>query len=132
MRRLKIVILMVALLLAPAALSRDRLLASRYGPLASDVITAFGAAIEPCIGAIDASEICFVVHVAGPTYLATALERVVDEYRQAGLTTSDWQAANGVWKLSVWYTDSGSGELQVFLTETGGSLVRGVLVFVGP
>lgn len=132
MRRLLVSLLLLALLCAPAVWARDRLFASPYGPLASDVLAAFGAEVVPCIGAIDAAEVCFVVHVAGPTYLATELETVVEAYRQAGLTTSAWQAANGVWKLSVRFMDGGSGELQVFLSETGNSAVRGVLVFIGP
>lgn len=132
LRRLLTSIAILALLVCPAGWARERLLASPYGPLANDVLSAFGAEVVPCVGAIDAAEVCFVVHVAGPTYLATELETVLEEYRQAGLAASAWQAANGVWKLSVWFMDGSSGELQVFLSETTGSSVRGVLVFIGP
>ncbi len=132
MRRLLRVIAILALLASPASWARDRLFASPYGPLATDVLSAFGAEVVPCIGAISAAEVCFVVHVTGPTYLATELEAVLAEYRQAGLTTSAWQAANGVWQLSVRFMDGSSGELQVYLSEAGSSSVRGVLVFLGP
>lgn len=116
----------------PGAHAKDRLLATPYGVVANDLLTAFGAEVAECVGAIASFDVCFTVTLAGPSYLATQLEEVIDDYRSAGLSTDGWRAANGVWSVTLRFETGNYGELQVYLSEGGNALVRGVLVFVGP
>lgn len=124
-------VLILASVIGPA-LARDRLFVTPYGAVASDVLAAFDAEIVPCVGAIASSDVCFVVAVAAPTALAARLEGVIEAYRPAGLTAGAWRAANGVWSLTLRFGSGRYGELEVYLSETGSSSVRGALVFVGP
>lgn len=119
----------LALALAlPHAAAADRLYSSPFGPLVEDILTAFDAEVVPCVSPVAGPEVCFVVHILSPTYLASELEAVLEQHRHAGVNPDAWETANGVWRLSVKSKDVGAGQLLVYLAQAGTALVRGVLV----
>jgi len=127
------VTVLVALLFASHPITaRDSLMASPYGSVVADLLRAFHATEDPCLGPVDVSDVCFTVHPATVGGLAEILENVVAGYRSAGLSGGEWRAANGVWAVELLFGDGGYGRLEVYLTELQRAEVRGKVVLRAP
>lgn len=131
MRQSLIRLLLAAVLWAPVALARDNIEASPYGMVLSDLLLSFHADEVPCEdGTVEAPEVCFFVSSVGASYLAERLTALVDAYAPAGLSHGEWRAANGVWAVALAFRNAGYGHLEVYLAETLGAGVRGLVRLV--
>ncbi|HZJ10388.1 MAG TPA: hypothetical protein VFD39_11880 [Trueperaceae bacterium] len=132
-RRIAVVVTVLGAMLSVAVgLAGDDLFASAYGSLAQDLLRAFHAEQTQCHAAIDVPDVCFEISAAAASQLAEVLEAVVEQYRSAGLATGAWHSANGVWAVELRFGDGAFGGVEVFLTETGRGVVRGMLVLSKP
>jgi hypothetical protein len=130
MRRILTTTLLLGLLAWPAV-ARDNVEASPYGMVVSDLLLSFHADEVPCEdGSVEAPEVCFMVTSVGASYLAERLTVLVESYAPAGLSQGEWRAANGVWAVSLAFRNDSYGRLDVYLAETLGSGVRGMVRLV--
>lgn len=131
MSRTLVTILLLGLLTAAPVLARDNVEASPYGMVVSDLLMSFHANEVPCEdGAVEDPEVCFMVTSVGASYLAERLTTLVESYAPAGLSQGEWRAANGVWAVSLAFRNDSYGRLDVYLAETLGSGVRGMVRLV--
>ena len=94
---------------------------------------AFHARQVPCEGvATTEAEVCFEAHAVGASYLAERLEELIETYHPIGLANGGWRSANGVWTVSLKLPNSSYGQLHIYLAETSGSMVKGVVRLVEP
>lgn len=117
-----------ALVVTASTAAKDSILASAYGPVVNDLLFAFHATEEPCVGAVDMSDLCFSVTPATAGALAESLELVVAGYGSAGLQRGEWRAANGVWAVELVFGGGAYGTVEVYLTETELATVRGKVI----
>lgn len=112
--------------------ARENLFASSFGPFARDLLQAFHAVETSCHAAIETPDVCFEVEAVGAGHLAGVMETVVDAYGSAGLGMGDWSSANGVWAVELRFDTAAYGTVDIYLTEVGRGLVRGMLVLTEP
>lgn len=112
--------------------AKDDLLASPYGPVVADLLFAFHAKEQHCLGPVDVSDVCFKVDPATAGGLAEVLEAVVEGYRPAGLRSGEWRAANGVWAVDLVFGEGVYGTLEVYLTEKNRAAIEGKVVLRAP
>ncbi len=131
MKRIFLSAILAATLWAPGALARNDIEASPYGMVVSDLLLAFHADEVPCEdGANESLEVCFTVSSVGVSYLGERLTALVDSFEPAGLSQGEWRAANGVWSVALVFRNEAYGRLEVYLAETMGTGVRGLVRLV--
>ncbi len=126
-------LLCTACVLAPLASARDNIEVTPFGPILVDLLKAFHAKGVPCEGvATQSAEVCFESQAVGASYLAERLQELIASYEAIGLSNGDWRSANGVWTVSLKLPNSSYGQLEVYLAEAPGNLVKGVVRLVEP
>lgn len=131
MRKLVLVISLALAFGGAGALARERIDTGPYGMVLDDLLSAFHAVETVCEdGSTEASEVCFAVASVGVSYLAELVTALVEAYAPAGLSQGAWRSGNGVWAVSLTFRKDGYGHLELYLTETLGSGVRGLVRLV--
>lgn len=107
-----------------AAVARDAIERSPYGPVVEDLLVQLHATTIACDLTLDPATRCFTIVPGTVAAVAEALERVMFEYG-GSIVRSEWRSANGVHHVEVRLSDDLWGSLELWLTEPDGQVVAG-------